>query len=574
MDKGEGEMSGRNLSLFRMLKVMILVFGLVVVFGCGQRRHPPRAEKIFINAHIVTMDEENPEAEALAVGQGKILSVGSTKKIRDSFPGVEAIDLDRKTVMPGIIESHGHLLSLGQSFLELNVEGITKPQEVVEAVKKRVEETPPGQWITGWGWDEGAWARNYPRNDELSQVSPENPVYLRGLHGFACWVNDKALDVAGITAKTPDPPNGTILKHAESGKPTGILSNEAQELVTRHIPPLTQEQIEKALQMAIEECLKHGLTTVHEARTTTAMLEAFQSLLKKDKLRSRIYVMLDWTDEDLIESYFQKGPEVDPEQMLAVRCVKIFVDGALGSRGAAMMEPYSDAPGEKGLIVTSEHEVYRLTSRALKSGLQVAVHAIGDRANRITLNAFRRAIKGVPETKDHRLRVEHAQVVALEDIPKFAPLGLVLSMQPPHCTSDMPWAETRVGPDRIRGAYAWRSFLDSGVHLTLNSDFPGETLNPFYGMYAAMTRQNPEGKPEGGWYPDQCLSREEVLKAYTVEAAFSGFTEDINGRILPGMLADFIVLSDDILSIPVREFLSLQVEQTYLCGNLVFHRKD
>jgi len=204
----------------------------------------------------------------------------------------------------------------------------------------------------------------------------------------------------------------------------------------------------------------------------------------------------------------------------------------------------------------------------------VAVHAIGDRANRITLNAFRRAIKGVPETKDHRLRVEHAQVVALEDIPKFAPLGLVLSMQPPHCTSDMPWAETRVGPDRIRGAYAWRSFLDSGVHLTLNSDFPGETLNPFYGMYAAMTRQNPEGKPEGGWYPDQCLSREEVLKAYTVEAAFSGFTEDINGRILPGMLADFIVLSDDILSIPVREFLSLQVEQTYLCGNLVFHRKD
>lgn len=567
-------MSGGNLSLFRMLKVMILIFGLVFMFGCGQRRHEAHAEKIFINAHIVTMDEENPEAEALAVGQGKILSVGSTKKIRDSFPDAEAIDLEGKTIIPGIIESHGHLLSLGQSFLELNVEGVETPTGVVARVAERVKETPPGQWITGWGWDEGAWARNYPKNDELSQVSPENPVYLRGLHGFACWVNDKALDLAGITAKTPDLPNGTILKHAESGKPTGILTNEAQELITRHIPPLSQEQIEKALQMAIEECLKHGLTTVHEARTTAVMLEAFQSLLKKNKLSSRIYVMLDWTDEDLIESYFQKGPEVDSEQMLAIRCVKIFVDGALGSRGAAMMEPYSDAPGEKGLIVTYEHEVYRLTSQSLKSGLQVAVHAIGDRANRISLDAFRRAIKDVPETKDHRLRVEHAQVVALEDIPKFAPLGLVLSMQPPHCTSDMPWAETRVGPNRIRGAYAWRSFLDSGVHLTLNSDFPGETLNPFYGMYAAMTRQNPEGKPEGGWYPDQCLSRKEVLRAYTVEAAYSGFEEDIKGKILPGMLADFIVLSDDILSIPVPKFLSLQVEQTYLGGNLVFYRKD
>ncbi len=520
------------------------------------------------------MDDANPEAEAFAIGQGKILSVGSTKKIGDSFPGAEVIDLDGKTVMPGIIESHGHLLSLGQSFLELNVEGVETPAAVIAKVAERVKETPPGQWITGWGWDEGAWARNYPTSVELSRVSPENPVYLRGLHGFACWVNERALDVAGITAETPDPPNGAILKDTESGKPTGILTNEAQELVTRHIPPLSQEQIEKALQMAIKECLENGLTTVHEARTTAVMLEAFQSLLKKDKLRSRIFVMLDWTDEDLLESCFRKGPEIDPEQMLFVRCVKVFVDGALGSRGAAMMEPYSDAPGEKGLIVTSEQELVRLTSRSLKSGLQVAVHAIGDRANRITLNAFRKAIEDVPEAKDHRLRIEHAQVVALEDIQKFAPLGLVLSMQPPHCTSDMPWAEIRVGPDRIRGAYAWRSFLDSGVHLTLNSDFPGETLNPFYGMYAAMTRQNPEGQPEGGWYPDQCLSREEVLKAYTVEAAFSGFTEDINGRILPGMLADFIVLSDDILSIPVREFLSLQVEQTYLGGNLVFSRKD
>jgi len=226
------------------------------------------------------MDDANPEAEAFAIGQGKILSVGSTKKIRDSFPDTEVIDLKGQTVMPGIIESHGHLLSLGQSFLELNVEGVETPAAVIARVAERVKETPPGQWIIGWGWDEGAWARNYPANDELSRVSPENPVYLRGLHGFACWVNERALDVAGITAETPDPPNGAILKDTESGKPIGILTNEAQELVTRHIPPLSQQQIEKALQMAIEECLKHGLTTVHEARTTSVMLEAFQSLLR------------------------------------------------------------------------------------------------------------------------------------------------------------------------------------------------------------------------------------------------------------------------------------------------------
>jgi predicted amidohydrolase YtcJ len=304
------------------------------------------------------------------------------------------------------------------------------------------------------------------------------------------------------------------------------------------------------------------------------MLEALRSLNLKDELRGRIYVMLDWTDENLLEYFFSNGPDIDPDNFLTVRCIKIFVDGALGSRGAAMMEPYSDAPGEKGLVVTPEDEVIRLVSRALKSGFQVAVHAIGDRANRITLNAYRKATAAAAETSDHRLRLEHAQVVALEDIPQFAPLGVVLSMQPPHCISDMGWAEERVGPERIQGAYAWRSFLDTGVHMTLNSDFPGESLDPFFGMYCAMTRQTPEGKPAGGWYPDQRLSRDEALKAYTVEAAYSGFEEGFKGKIYPGYLADFIVLSNDILTIPVSSFLSLRVEKTYISGNLVFTRMD
>lgn len=533
----------------------------------------PEVEKIFINGHIITMDEKLGEVEALAIGQGKILSIGTTKEIMNSFPNVEVVDLKGKTVMPGIIESHGHLLALGKSFLELNVAGIETPQEVIQIVREKVHETPSGQWIFGWGWDEGEWAKNYPTNDELNQMSLENPVYLRGLHGFASWVNDEALKIAGITKDTPNPPNGEILKDIKTGKPTGILTNQAQKILTKNIPPMTQSQIENALLLAFKECAKNGLTSVHEAWAATDVLKALYSLKKKNELPIRVYVMIDWRDEKLMELFLEKGPEIDSNHMLTIRSLKIFVDGALGSRGAAIIEPYSDAPDEKGLIVTSEERLLELTTRAMKSGLQVIIHAIGDRANRITLDVVHRAIKAVPAAKDHRLRVEHAQVVAPEDIPKFAPLGIVLSMQPPHSTSDMPWAETRVGPERIKGAYAWRSFLDTGVHLTLNSDFPGEELNPFYGMYTAMTRQTPDGKPEGGWYPDQCLSREEVLRGYTIEAAYSGFEEDIKGKLLPGMLADFIVLSDDILTIPTQKLLSLQVEQTYVGGELVYKNK-
>jgi predicted amidohydrolase YtcJ len=542
----------------------------ILLLACKETPSSAPADSIYINGHVVTMDNKFPEVEAFAVGQGRILSIGSSEQIASSYPEAEVVDLERKTVMPGIIESHGHLLSLGQSFLELNVEGIETPQEVIQKVKKRVEITSAGDWITGWGWDEGAWAKNYPSNEELSAVSPENPVYLRGLHGFACWANAKALNIAGIDENTQNPENGEILKDPLTGKPTGILTNEAQELLTEHIPPMTVSQMEKALKLAIEECVKYGLTGIHEARTTTKMLEAFRSLKNKGELQSRIYVMLDWTEEDLIETYYRSGPVLDPENLLTIRCIKIFVDGALGSRGAAMLEPYSDAHGERGLIITPEDEVCRLTSRALQSGLQVAIHAIGDHANRLTLNAFQRALEENPSIEDHRLRLEHAQVVALEDIPKFAPLGVVLSMQPPHATSDMPWAETRVGPERIKGAYAWRSFLDSGVHLTLNSDFPGETLDPFIGMYTAMTRQTEEGEPEGGWYPKQCLSRNEVLEAYTIEAAYSGFDESIKGKIVPGMLADFIVLNRDILHISIQEFLNIKVEQTYLGGELIY----
>ncbi len=558
----------KDISFFKKSFSLLCIFGIFLMLFCCRKSSLPPAEKIFFNGHIITMDEKNPEVEAMAIGSGKILALGSSKEIRKNFSGKEIIDLERKTIMPGIIESHGHLLSLGQSFLELNLEGVKTPEEAVKKVKERALQSPAGEWIVGWGWDEGAWAKSYPDNRELSEVSPQNPVVLRGLHGFASWVNEKAPEIAGIIAATPNPPNGQIMKEPKTGRLTGILVNKAQNLLEKHIPPLSLDQMERALELAQEECLKFGLTTVHEANTTARMLEALRILNKKGKLKIRVYAMLDGTDGKLIESFLKAGSEID--SWLTIRCIKVFVDGALGSRGAALFEPYSDAPSIQGVIVTPEDTLYQLTVLALKSGFQVAVHAIGDRANKITLNAFKRAIKEVPSAQDHRLRVEHAQLVSLEDIPEFAPLGTVVSMQPPHCTSDMAWAETRLGKERIKGAYAWRSFLKTGVHLTLNSDFPGETLNPFFGMYAAETRMTPEGKPEGGWYPEQCLSREEVLKAYTIEAAYSGFEEKIKGKIQPGMLADFIVLSDNILTIPIKKLLDLYVKQTYIGGKLIY----
>ncbi len=527
--------------------------------------------RIFTHARVLTMNETLPLDEAFAIGNGTILAVGPARKIRDRFPESEEVDLRGRTVMPGIIESHGHLLNLGQGFLELNVAGMSSPEAIVQKVKERVEGTPPGQWIIGWGWDEGAWSSNYPTNEKLNDIAPRNPVWLKGLHGFAGWANGRALEIAGITKDTTDPQQGRIIKDPRTGVPTGILTNQAQQLLTRHIPPLTEAAAEKALLLAQEQCLKNGLTSVHDAKVTRTMLDALHALAAKKQLKIRVYAMLDAGDKDLVDTYFRRGPEIDPNHWLTVRAVKVFADGALGSRGAALLEPYSDKTDTRGVITTSTAELTDLTARALAASFQVATHAIGDRANRNTLDAYEAALEKAPAAKNARLRIEHAQVMDLGDIPRFARLKVICSMQPPHCTSDMQWAEARLGPQRIKGAYAWRRFLDTGVRLALNSDFPGETLNPFYGMYAAETRQTPDGKPEGGWYPDQRLTRKEVLRAYTVESAYAGFEEQLKGQIAPGMLADFIILSNDIATIPARRLLDLRVEQTYVGGQLMYH---
>jgi predicted amidohydrolase YtcJ len=531
------------------------------------------ADLLLTNAHVVTMNEKQPSAQAIAIRGDRIVWVGNSDEAKNLFATARTMDLHGATVLPGLIDAHGHLINLGESLVRLNLKDIPTEKEIIERVKQRAASAAPGEWIVGWGWDEGKWASNYPTNQALSAATPNNPVFLVGLHTFAAWANRRALEVAGINKDTKDPENGKIVRDEKTGEPTGILLNHAQELISKHIPPMTLAQAKHAMQLAARECVRNGLTSVHEAKVTPLMVQAFHELAREGRMPLRVYAMLDGTDKNLVDEWLKRGPEIDPRHQLTIRSFKLFADGALGSRGAALLEPYTDAPQTKGLMTTPEADVYSLTLRALKAGFQVCTHAIGDAANRSVLDAYERAMRDLHDARPlflWRLRIEHAQVLAPEDIPRFAKLGVIASMQPTHATSDMPWAEKRVGPERIKGAYAWRSVKDSGAHLPLSSDFPGETMDPFYGIYAAITRQDPQGNPPGGWHAEQRLTLEEALRGYTIEAAYAEFEEKDKGEIEKGKLADFAVMAQDITKIPPPEILSIRVLKTIVGGKVVY----
>lgn len=531
---------------------------------------------LFIHGHIITMSSYQPVAEAIAITGDKITWVGSDQEARKQFPSAKStIDLHGATVLPGIIDAHTHLFELGKSLLRLNLKDVPSEEEAVARVRERAKSIPAGGWILGWGWDEGKWAA-HPDNQALSRASPDNPVLLTGLHSFAAWANKKALELAGITKDTPDPQNGKILHDEKTGEPTGILLNRAQELVEKRLPPMTLEQTKKAIELAARECVRNGLTSVHEARVSGMMLQAYRELMREGRLPLRIYAMLDGADKTLVQEWLARGPEIDAHHQLTIRAFKLFADGALGSRGAWLLEPYSDAPQTRGVVTTPEADIYDLTRRSLAKGFQVCTHAIGDGANRMTLDAYEKALHEFPSARDARLRVEHAQVLASADIPRFAQLKVIPSMQPTHCTSDMGWAEKRIGAERIKGAYAWQSLLKTGVHLPLSSDFPGETLNPFYGIYAAITRQDTQGNPAGGWHPEQRLTLDEALRGYTLEGAYAEFEESAKGSLEAGKLADMTVIDRDItkLASTPKEILSVHVLKTFIGGKLIYEAED
>lgn len=532
------------------------------------------ADLVLTNGRIYTADVARPMASALAVRGDRIVFVGSdVEALALRGAATRIIDLGGKTVVPGLIDAHAHLLGLGTSLRRVNLVGATSYAEVVSRVAAWAKTVKPGEWIIGRGWDQTRWTPNaFPTHEELSRATPNNPVVLSRVDGHAVLANAKAMELAGISARTPDPAGGRIMRDA-SGAPSGVFVDNAESLIDKAIPSSSKAEKRRAIIAAIAECNRYGLTGIHDAGQDAATIAIYEELAKSGEFNLRNYVMLSDPGDRasaLRNSYFARGPQSGLYNgRLWIRSIKLYADGALGSRGAALLSPYTDEPTNSGLLVSEPSHIEAMATLGLARGFQINVHAIGDRGNRIALDAFEAALGRNPRA-DHRFRVEHAQVISLEDIPRFARLGVIPSMQATHQTSDMRWAEARVGPERIRGAYAWRSLLNTGVIIPNGTDFPVEEVNPLLTFHAAVTRQDPAGAPPGGWFPEQKMTRQEALQSMTIWAAHAGFQESVIGSIVPGKYADFVVLDRDIMRIPDRDLLSTRVVSTWLGGKAVY----
>jgi len=532
------------------------------------------ADLIVTNARIYTVDETHPVADAMAVRGGRVQFVGSARAalaLRGSATRV--VDLGGRTVIPGMVDAHGHVAGLGQALRNVDLTGTTSYDEVIARVVARAKTTPAGAWIVGRGWDQNDWGdTRFPTHEKLSAAVPNNPVYLTRIDGHAGLANAAAMKAANVTAETRDPSGGHI-ERASDGSPAGVFVDNAQGLVGRVIPHATRDEVKAEVQAAIAEAQKWGLTGVHDAGASAQVLDIYDELGKAGALNFRLYAMIS-DDSATVARWFGRGPLVGGyENTLWVRSVKLYADGALGSRGAALLDPYSDSPGSNGLLVSAPAHIEAVAERALRAGFQVNTHAIGDRGNRVVLDAYEQALRAVP-VADHRFRVEHAQILSPDDIPRFAALGVIPSMQASHQTSDMYWAGTRLGSTRLLGAYAWRSLLDNGSIIPNGSDFPVEQVNPLISFHAAFSREDAHDWPPGGWHPEQKMTRAEALRSITLWPAYAAFQETLMGSLTPGKLADFVVLDQDIMRVAPEQVLQTQVLATYVGGKAVYERKN
>lgn len=559
---------------------------LITIISCTQKK--PSADLILQGGKIYTMEDANPIVESVAVKDGKILFAGSAQAVEEfKSEKTKIFDLKGNTLTPGFIEGHGHIMGLGYNEMNLDLMDVKSYDEMVERVREAVAKAQPGQWILGRGWHQDKWetkprkmVKGFQTHEALSAVSPNNPVFLRHASGHAGFANAKAMQIAGVNQlsvealKQNTEEGGEIIRD-ELGNPTGLFNERAQTLIAQHIPENTEETDTKALELAIQACLRNGITSFHDAGASRSSIDLFKKFKQQNKLDIGLYVMVTGFDPKLVYESFRNGPIIDSTGILTIRSVKLNCDGALGSRGAWLLEPYSDRTDFHGMATLSMDTVLKISREGLNYGFQVCSHAIGDRANKEILDRYEKAFTENPaKAKDVRYRIEHAQHLAPTDIPRFAQLGVLPAMQAVHLSSDRPWAIDRLGEKRIKeGAYMWQSLLKSGAKIVNGTDVPVEPINPIASFFASVTRQTLKGEPEGGYEPAEKMTREQALRSYTLDAAYGAFEEKIKGSIEVGKRADFTIFSQDIMTVPDQDLLKTKVTATVVGGRVLFEKK-
>lgn len=572
----------------RFFKISSSFLILFCVLACTNPKQET-ATLLIYGGTIYTVDSTSVTVEAVATKDNKILFAGSLEEAETyKNEQTELLDLKGKTMTPGLIEGHGHFMGLGYNELNLDLMSTTSYQAIVDAVAERVKTTEPGEWIVGRGWHQSKWdsmpaetVHGFQTHHLLSEVSPDNPVYLKHASGHAGFANAKAMEIAGLQnlaldgVKKYDVEGGEVLVDV-SGRPTGVFNERAQTLITQHIPEKTPESDAKAFQLAVEACHKNGITSFHDAGIGKETIALYEKMKAEGNMHTRIYAMLTGWEKDLLQDWYKKGIMIDNEHLFTIRSVKLNCDGALGSRGAWLLEPYSDRPDHFGHETLPMEFVKETSLNGLKHGFQVCAHAIGDRANREILDRYEMAFKELPNmANDHRFRIEHAQHLHPDDIPRFAELNVIPAMQAVHMSSDRPWAIDRLGEQRIKeGAYMWQDLLQSGVPIVNGTDVPVEPINPIASFYASVSRKTLKGTPEGGYEPDQKMTREQALKSYTLDAAYGAFEDHIKGSISVGKLADFTIYDQDLMTVPEDDILKTKVVMTIFDGKVVYTKNN
>ncbi len=562
--------------------IIVLACFILFCMGCSQPYDGPPADLVIKNAKIVTIDKDNPRAQAIAVKGEKILAVGSNNKIKKYVDeaATQVIDAGGRLLIPGFNDAHIHFLSGGQSLMNLDFRYVHDPQEIAQMVKDKVDQVEPGVLISGRGWEHETFPdQQWPTKEILDAVAPDNPVILSRADGHSVWVNSYVIKMSKITKDTPSPPNGTIVKDPETGEPTGILKEGASRLIRRTTtheltPEERQIQTDLALELALEAARKTGVTSISQLNGGFELLQRFQD---EGRLTLRATVNMGLPSagegqEDVWNRLDQLRKDFPSENdWIRFGYLKIFIDGTLGSGTALMFEPFLDDPTTSGLPMMPYDEFERRIIEADSRGFQTGTHAIGDKGNNWVLNAIEKA-QQVNGKRDSRHRSEHAQILLLSDIPRFAELAVIASMQPTHCITDKRFAEKRIGLERCEGAYAWQKLLDAGVHIAFGTDWAVEPIDPLEGLYGAVSRKDRAGEEGDGWFADQKLSMEKAIELYTFGAAYAEFMEDRKGKLAEGYLADMVIFNNDLMTIPHDQIMTSKVDYTIVGGKIVFNR--